>query len=224
MRPVTLPRPRRLITTQHRRGRVTPRQAAALAAGSPALLAAPEAPLDLDALFGVGTPVVLDIGFGTGGPVAEAALRHPEQGILAVDMHTPGIGDLLCRIEEHGLANVRVVDADVRDVVERGLAPGSLAGARTFFPDPWPKKRHQRRRLVQRDFIDLLASRVRPGGFWHLATDWPEYAEAMLVEIPGAWSGGIIPRPADRPLTRYERNGLTAGRSATDLWFTRIER
>jgi tRNA (guanine-N7-)-methyltransferase len=210
-----------LPTTKHRRGRRTARQERALAAPGGALVALVDLSTD-DGLAGT-DPIVLDIGFGSGEAVVALAEAEPSVTILAVDMHTPGIGDLLASISEKGLANVRVVEADVRHVLE-AIPVGRLAGVRTFFPDPWPKKRHHRRRLVTPSFAEALAPRVGLGGFWHLATDWPEYAEAIegAVAQCTSWRGGVIARPDSRPQTRYERRGLAAGRAPIDLWFERV--
>lgn len=138
-------------------------------------------------------------------------------------MHTPGIGDLLASIAERGLGNIRVVDADVRLALE-AIPEARLSGARTFFPDPWPKKRHHRRRLITAPFAEVLATRVALGGFWHIATDWPDYALAIedAIASTSLWQGGVIARPESRPLTRYERRGLAAGRAPIDLWFERV--
>jgi len=209
-----------LPTTKHRRGRRTARQERALADPGPALLS-------LDTLGTVTSgdrPLVLDIGFGTGETVVAMAQAQPETDILGVDMHTPGIGDLLATIQERQLANVWVVDADARLALEQ-IPSGRLAGVRTFFPDPWPKKRHHRRRLVTADFADAVAKRTAVGGFWHLATDWAEYADQIDEVVGGhaAWSGGRIPRPIERPQTKYERRGKAADREPVDLYFTRIE-
>ncbi len=208
-------------TTKHRRGRRTPRQERALAAPGEALVTL--ADLSTDSIVTGGTPLVLDVGFGSGEAVVALAEADPDTTIIAVDMHTPGIGDLLASITERDLRNIRVVEADVRHVLEY-IPAGRLSGARTFFPDPWPKKRHHGRRLVTTAFARELAQRVAVGGFWHLATDWPDYAVAIeeCVAAAGVWSGGVISRPAWRPVTRYERRGLAAGRDSIDLWFERI--
>ena len=213
-----------LPTTKHRRGRRTPRQEAALRRPTPYLL-----PTSLEAMaqfLREGAPPILDIGFGTGEAVVAYAQSDLETRILAVDMHTPGIGDLLATIDEQGLANVFVVDADVRAVLTDWLPASSLAGARTFFPDPWPKKRHHRRRLIQPAFSALLADRVIDGGFWHIATDWPDYAEHIEAVVAGdpAWVGGRVGRPASRPATKFERRGLAAGRPPVDLVYERVPR
>lgn len=216
-----------LATTKRRRSRITPRQAEAIAAGSDRLLHLAADPpglsADISDLFPPGTPLILDIGFGTGEPVEILARQEPDSGVIAVDLHTPGIGDLLHRIEAGGLDNVVVLEADIRLLLPL-LPVESLTGVRTFFPDPWPKKRHHRRRLVTSEFARDLAERVAPGGFWHLATDWPDYAEQIAGVIPasGAWSGGVIERPDHRPITRYESYAQQSGRTAIDLWFERI--
>ena len=208
-------------TTKHRRGRRTPRQERALANPGPALIALADLS-ESQVLLG-SRPVVLDIGFGAGEAVIGLAEADPGTDILAVDMHTPGIGSLLASIAELGLANVHVVEADVRHVMDL-IPPGYLAGVRTYFPDPWPKKRHHRRRLITTEFADWLAPHVTAGGSWHIATDWAEYAEAIVEALAASsqWVGGPIARPAWRPETKYERRGRAAGRNVTDLWFERV--
>jgi tRNA (guanine-N7-)-methyltransferase len=210
-----------LPTTKHRRGRRTARQERALADPGAALV--PLETFSRHAVLLGADPLVLDIGFGSGEAVVALAEADPSVTVVAVDMHTPGIGDLLASISERGLRNVLVVEADVRRVLE-AIPEMRLSGVRTFFPDPWPKKRHHRRRLVTPDFTKALASHVRVGGFWHVATDWPEYSIAIdeTVSACAAWLGGIIPRPAWRPETRYERRGRAAGRDPIDLWFERV--
>ncbi len=209
-------------TYKPRRGRVTPRQAAALAVADDLLLPLSDDTIDLRALF-AGRPVILEIGFGTGAPTAAMAAQDPGTGVLAVDIHTPGVGDLLGLVREHGLANVRVIEADGLEVLRRMIPEGSLAGVRTYFPDPWPKPRHHKRRLVTPDHATLIGSRVRAGGTWHLATDWLPYAEWMqqVLDAHPMWAGGVIERPAWRPVTRYERTGLGHGRTVTDLMYRR---
>lgn len=217
-------------TTKHRRGRRTRRQEAALAGASPYFLGSrdlldgdTQEGVDLAPAFARGRPVILDVGFGTGEVVVAYAEAEPDREILAIDMHTPGIGDLLATIGEQGLDNVWVIDDDVRRVLSQVDAPREFSGARTFFPDPWPKKRHHRRRLIQDDFISLLGDHIASGGFWHVATDWVEYANGIEQAVArcDSWRGGRIPRPEDRPVTRYERRGLAAGRVPIDLWFER---
>lgn len=210
-----------LPTTKHRRGRRTARQERALAEPGPAYV--PLSALAGDASLEGTRPIVLDVGFGSGEAVVALAEADPDTTIIAVDMHTPGIGDLLASISERGIGNVRVVEADVRHVLE-AIPEGRLSGARTFFPDPWPKKRHHRRRLITPAFAETLATRVVLGGYWHIVTDWPDYAlaieEALAASPP--WEGGVIERPEARPFTRYERRGIAAGRDPIDLWFERV--
>jgi len=200
---------------------VTARQRAAIELFDSFLL--PNAPLECSTIWGPGVPVVAEIGFGTGAATVELARREPDVGILAIDVHTPGVGDLLHRLVQHDLHNVRVMEADAITVFNTYLQPECLAGVRTFFPDPWPKARHHKRRLIQPSHVTRIAHRVRPGGFWHLATDWEPYAEviAEVFEADPQWTGGVIPRP-DRPVTRYEQQALDAGRSVMDFRFTKI--
>ena len=169
-----------------------------------------------------GSPVIVDIGFGSGEPVAVMARTFPEQVIVAVDVHTPGIGDLVDRCRVEGIDNVFVIEADALELLP--TIPGPVSGVRTYFPDPWPKSRHHKRRLVQSSVIDAVAERVTEGGFWHLATDWAEYAESICATFDehAGWQGGVIPRPEWRPMTHYERRAIREGRSVVDMWFTRI--
>ncbi len=174
-------------------------------------------PLDVARLFGPGRPVVLDVGSGMGEASAEAAAADPGRGLLAVDVHTPGHGNLLKLVEATGLTNVRVADGDARVLLRDMLLPGSLDEVRVWFPDPWPKTRHAKRRLVGPDFLALVAGRLRPGGLLHVATDWAPYAAevtAHLVAAPGLELGS---ERAVRPTTRFERRGRAAGRPAYDL-------
>lgn len=166
--------------------------------------------------------VVLDIGIGAGDALVPLAIAEPHLTVIGCDVHTPGIAAVLAAIEEHGLTNVRVVHGDVLGFLDR-IAPGSLAGVRIWFPDPWPKARQRHRRLVRPDVVDRLVDRLRPGGWLHLATDIDDYAAQMqrVCDAHPALTGGVIARPAWRPVTRYERKGLDAGRATTDLWYAR---
>jgi tRNA (guanine-N7-)-methyltransferase len=185
--------------------------------------------LDLRTVFGNTHPVYLEIGFGNGESLAEMARRHPERNYLGIEVHRPGVGHLLLRLEELGLSNVRVIRHDAVEVLERMLTGGSLAGVYLFFPDPWHKKRHHKRRILQPTFLDRLARVIRPGGLFHAATDWQDYAEHMmdLLSADGlrfensAGPGNFTPRPDDRPLTRFEQRGQRLGHGVWDLVFTR---
>ncbi|KIF72040.1 tRNA (guanine-N7)-methyltransferase [Streptomyces sp. AcH 505] len=183
--------------------------------------------LDLPEMFG-GLPVVLEIGFGMGEATAAMAEADPGTGILAVDVHTPGQGNLFRLAEQNGLSNIRVANGDAVILLREMLPSASLAGIRVYFPDPWPKKRHHKRRLIQPEFLDLAAARLKPGAVLHCATDWEPYAEQMLDVIsahPGfentSPDGGYAPRPAFRPLTRFEGQGLDKGHAVHDLLFRR---
>ncbi|MCW2599743.1 MAG: tRNA ((7)-)-methyltransferase [Frankiales bacterium] len=162
-------------------------------------------------------PLVLEIGSGMGEATAAMAVTDPGSDVLAVEVHPAGVAALLRRIEEHGLTNVRVVQDDAVAVLG-ALPERSLAEARLFFPDPWPKSRHAKRRLLRPSFAALLATRLADGGRLHLATDWPGYVEHALEVLADDWDTRVVDRPAHRPVTRFERQGLDAGRPSTDVY------
>ncbi|WIM94865.1 tRNA (guanosine(46)-N7)-methyltransferase TrmB [Actinoplanes oblitus] len=217
----------RPIRTFHpRRGRMSARHADAHAALWPRLgltvTDGDRTPVDLPALFGRAAPVVLEIGFGMGDATAAMAAADPDRDYLGVEVHTPGIGNLLALVGELGLTNVRVARGDAMELVHR-LAPGSLAAVHVFFPDPWPKARHHKRRLIQPANVALLRERLRPGGVLHCATDWPEYAASMTETLSADPGLRRLPAtPHQRPETKFERRGAAAGRPITDLRYTRI--
>jgi len=182
--------------------------------------------LDLNAAFGRPAPKILEIGFGMGETTAQIALAHPQNDYLGIEVHTPGVGSLLRLIEAHALANVRIIQHDAVEVLSHMIAPESLSAIHIFFPDPWPKKRHHKRRLIQPPLVRLLSSRLLPGGYLHLATDWEDYALQMLevlsAEAQLVNSGqGFTARPAYRPLTKFETRGLKLGHRVWDLVFRR---
>jgi tRNA (guanine-N7-)-methyltransferase len=182
--------------------------------------------LDLPALFGRVAPVVVEIGFGMGETTALIASLHPEVDYLGIEVHAPGVGSLLRKIDAAQLRNLRVISHDAVEVMRDMIAPAALAGIHVFFPDPWPKKRHHKRRLVQPAFAQLAASRLAPGGYIHVATDWEEYG-AQVLEVLAATPGlrntaaGFAPRPATRPETKFERRGLNLGHGVCDIVFRR---
>ena len=182
--------------------------------------------VDLEAVFGRKAPKILEIGFGMGETTARIAAEHPENDYLGVEVHIPGVGALLKRIDEQALTNIRVIRHDAVEVVRAMLPPASLAGIHLFFPDPWPKKRHHKRRLLQPPFAELLASRLAPGGYLHAATDWQEYAEHMLATLSEVAAlenphGGFAVRPAARPETKFETRGRRLGHDSWDVIFRR---
>lgn len=185
--------------------------------------------LDLGELFGNDRPVVLEIGFGNGDSLARMAAADPGCNWLGVEVHGPGVGHLLLEIERLDLSNLRVVRQDAVELLTHGISPGALDRVQLFFPDPWPKKRHHKRRILSPDFVEQLARVLRPGGIFHAATDWEPYAEQMMMvlESPGgplentAGPGQFAERPATRPLTRFERRGERLGHQVRDLVFRR---
>ncbi|MEV6301557.1 tRNA (guanosine(46)-N7)-methyltransferase TrmB [Actinoplanes sp. NPDC051861] len=216
----------RPIRTFHpRRGRMSARHFDAYEALWPrfglTIVDGDRSPLDLAALFERDAPVVLEIGFGMGDATAAMAEADPGRDFLGVEVHTPGIGALLALTGELGLTNVRVAHGDALQLVHR-IAPGSLDAVHVFFPDPWPKARHHKRRLIQPANVALLRDRLRPGGVLHCATDWPEYAEAMAEVLEADPGLGRLPDgPHERPRTKFEKRGAAAGRPIKDLRFER---
>jgi tRNA (guanine-N7-)-methyltransferase len=165
----------------------------------------------------------MEIGFGMGEATVLVARDFPDDGFLAVEVHFPGVGKLMARIEELALKNIRIMETDVHPLFEVHLEDESLDGIHLFFPDPWPKKKHQKRRIVNPDFLKLIAPKIKPGGFIHIATDWVPYAE-VIEEVFAAsdiFTGGVVPRPEWRPLTRFEGQGLTKDHQVTDLRYIR---
>jgi tRNA (guanine-N7-)-methyltransferase len=183
-------------------------------------------PLDFRALFGRDAPVVVEIGSGMGETTARIARENPGTDYLAIEVHAPGVGSLLKRLAEEAIANVRVVQHDAVEVLRDMVPAGSLAGLHVFFPDPWPKKRHHKRRLVQPALAHLAAERLVPGGYLHVATDWQEYAEYVLEVLSHEillenTAENYAPRPATRPETKFERRGINLGHGVWDIVFTR---
>lgn len=184
---------------------------------------------DFDAAFGRTAPRVLEVGFGMGDATAQVAAAHPEFDFIGVEVHVAGVGALLKRIGERELTNLRIVQHDAVEVLSSMVAPQSLAGVHVWFPDPWHKARHHKRRLIQPAFVSLVASRLQPGGRLHLATDWLPYAEQMLEVLSAepllrnaAAGSGYAERPAMRPFTKFEQRGLKLGHGVRDLVFLRV--
>ena len=204
--------------------------------------------LDLPAIFGRAAPTILEIGFGMGDTTAAIAAAHPERDYIGVEVHTPGIGALLKHVEARGLRNLRIIEHDVQDVIDRQIPDDYLTGIHVFFPDPWPKARHHKRRLIQQQFVTKLCAKLQRGGYLHLATDWPDYAEQMIEavdaipELRRQLASGTSPSPlgqgqpdtiseapataasiqAPRPATKFEQRGLRLGHPICDILARRI--
>lgn len=213
-----------------RQGRLTPAQQRAMDELFPRFgIPGGNSPLDLDALFGRQAPRILEIGFGNGDSLAAIAQAHPANDYLGIEVHTPGVGHLLLKIEELGLTNLRVMRDDAVEVLTRRIPEAALDAVYLFFADPWPKKRHHKRRIVQAEFAQLLRSRLKLGGHFHMATDWEDYAHHMLDVMNAAEgfrntssSGNYVPRPDYRPLTKFEQRGQRLGHGVWDLIFERV--
>jgi len=228
--PVPVPEvahPRVIRTFVRRAGRTTLGQARAFETLGPQfLLPFQPKPLDVAEAFGREAPVILEIGFGMGEATAHIAGLMPEKNFLCCEVHEPGVGTLLKRIGENALGNIRMLPHDALEVVDQMLPLGSLAGIHIFFPDPWHKLRHHKRRLIQPPVVAKLAARLAPGGYLHCATDWEPYAQQMMSVISAEpllanTASDFAPRPAYRPLTKFENRGLRLGHGVWDLVFTR---
>jgi tRNA (guanine-N7-)-methyltransferase len=226
-----LPAQRHIRTFKPRRGRITAAQAGALDRLWPQWgleIPAEGEELDLAELFGRVAPLQLEIGCGMGDAVVAMAAARPECDFLAVDVHTPGLGNVLRMAERTGLTNVRAAAGDALDLLRRQIGSDALDAVHVYFPDPWPKARHHKRRIVRGDVITLIADRLRTGGSLHCATDWAEYAEEMLAvlsaepRLRNRFPSGYAPRPTHRPVTKFEARAVRDGREVFDLSFVKI--
>ncbi|CAM8642974.1 COG0220 Predicted S-adenosylmethionine-dependent methyltransferase [Oxalobacteraceae bacterium] len=221
------PTERRIRSFVTRMGRLSDGQARALETLAPRYcLPFEKSVLDLEKTFARHAPTILEIGTGMGETTAHIAALIPDTNFIGVEVHTPGIGSLLKMIDEQSLSNLRLIQHDAVEVVTHQLAPASLAGVHVFFPDPWHKARHQKRRLIQAPFVELLASRIAVGGYLHCATDWEDYAVQMLDVLSSNTSlrntsKAYAERPPYRPVTKFERRGLRLGHGVWDLVFQR---
>jgi tRNA (guanine-N7-)-methyltransferase len=219
--------PRGIKSYVLRAGRMGTGQVRALRELAPRyVLAFAATPLHAVQVFGRHAPLVVEIGFGMGQATASIAAARPQDDFLGIEVHEPGIGALLQRIDQQQLANLRIVQHDAVEVLQQMIAPATLAAVHVFFPDPWPKKRHWKRRLIQPPFVALLASRLAPGGTLHCATDWQPYAEQMLEVLSAEpllanTADGYAPQPDYRPLTKFENRGLALGHGVWDLVFNK---
>ena len=230
--PAHVAHPKTIKSYVRRAGRTTTGQAKAFEELGPRYLLgyAPGA-FDAAAAFGREAPLVLEIGFGMGEATAHIARLRPDDNFLCCEVHEPGVGALLKRIGEHGIDNIRILQHDAVEVLDHMLPEASLDGVHIFFPDPWHKKKHNKRRLIQPALVAKLASRLRPGAYLHCATDWEPYAQQMLAVLSAeprlvntgadAGLGGYAPKPGYRPLTKFENRGLRLGHGVWDLVFRR---
>lgn len=209
-----------------RQGRLTTGQQRAIQDGGKWMVPYQASMVDWHKVFGrQAQEHIVEIGFGMGATTAEIARNMPEKDFIAVEVHTPGVGSLLKLMQDQQIHNIRIVQHDAVEVMQHMLAPNSLDGIHIFFPDPWHKKRHHKRRLIQADFIQLLLSRMKPGAYLHIATDWQDYAEwilDVLIQTPGLRNRAAqdyMPRPAHRPLTKFEQRGIKLGHGVWDLLF-----
>ncbi len=220
--------PRTIRSYVMRAGRTTEGQARALAELGPRFVLpySPDQLLDATQVFGRQAPLVLEIGFGMGDATAKIAQTLPDHDFIGCEVHEPGVGALLKHIGDLGLANLRIVRHDAVEVLDHMIRPGSLAGVHIFFPDPWHKKRHHKRRLIQPPLVQALCARLAPGGYLHCATDWEPYAQQMLAVLGAEPSlrntaEAYADKPAYRPLTKFEQRGLRLGHGVWDLVFTK---
>ncbi len=213
-----------------RQGRITPGQQHAFDSLWPQFgIEFSGQPLDLPTLFSNSNPVYLEIGCGNGEALLQMAAANPDHNYIGIEVHRPGVGHLLLRIEELGITNIRVICHDAIEVLTQGVATATLAGVYLFFPDPWHKKKHHKRRIVRPEFITELARTIFPGGQFHAATDWEDYALQMMELLSSAedftncaGEGSFSPRPKQRPLTKFEQRGERLGHGIWDLIFRRI--
>jgi tRNA (guanine-N7-)-methyltransferase len=221
------PTERRIRSFVTRAGRLSNAQARAIdELGAAYMLPYEKAPLDLAQPFGRSAPTIVEIGFGMGDTTAQIATTMPDKNFIGIEVHTPGVGNLLKLIGEQSLSNLRLMQHDAVEVMTHMIPPNSLAGVHVFFPDPWHKARHNKRRLIQGPFVQLLASRLAPGGYLHCATDWEEYAQQMLEVLSAEpalenTADGYAPRPSYRPVTKFENRGIRLGHGVWDVVFTK---
>ena len=180
--------------------------------------------INIPAIFPASEKVIMEIGFGMGEATAIIAKNHPNNGYIAVDVHPPGIGKLLARIVENDLTNLKVIEEDVHVVLQHMIADESLDGIHLFFPDPWPKKKHNKRRIVNEGFLALIHPKIKKGGFIHIATDWVPYANSIQEVFAGStlFTGGVIDKPEWRPVTRFEGQGIDKDHAVNDMMYLKV--
>jgi tRNA (guanine-N7-)-methyltransferase len=220
--------PQRIRSYIRRQGRVTPGQQQALDNNWAKYGLDPKSDYDFAEIFGRIAPLVVEIGFGNGDSLAKMAAANPDINYIGIEVHKPGVGHLMLLLDQLGLDNIRIYSHDAIEIMEHKIADNSLSGVHLFFPDPWPKKKHHKRRIVRPDFVELLVRKLKSGGYFHAATDWQNYAESMLAVLSaGAGlsntspAGDFCERPEHRPLTKFEQRGIRLGHGVWDLVFSK---
>jgi tRNA (guanine-N7-)-methyltransferase len=221
--------PQKIRSFMRRQGRLTTGQQMALDNYWAIYGLDPRTDVDFSEVFGRDAPLCVEIGFGNGEGLAKMAAANPDINYIGIEVHRPGVGHLMLQLAQQGINNVRIYCCDAIEIMEQRIADQSLAGVHLFFPDPWPKKKHHKRRIVRPSFVDLLVRKLKVGGYFHAATDWEHYAEQMLTELVSesgmrntSNTGGYCERPDYRPLTKFEQRGLRLGHGVWDLIFTKI--
>lgn len=217
---------RRIRSFIRRQGRITQGQQLALDNHWDRYCLDPNADYDFSQVFGRTAPLIVEIGFGAGDSLAKMAAANPDNDYIGIEVHRPGVGHLMLLLDQQGLTNVRIYCHDAIEIIERKIADNSLAGVHLFFPDPWPKKKHHKRRIVRPSFVESLTKKLQSGGYFHAATDWQNYAENMLEVLSAGTSisntsdtGDYCERPEYRPLTKFEQRGIRLGHGVWDLIF-----
>lgn len=220
--------PQRIRSFIRRQGRVTPGQQLALDNLCSKYCLDPQVNYEFSRIFGRNAPVCVEIGFGNGESLARMAAANPDIDYIGIEVHRPGVGHLMMLLDQQGLTNVRIYCHDAIDIIEHRVPDNSLFGVHLFFPDPWPKKKHHKRRIVRTDFVELLVRKLQSGGYFHAATDWQDYAESMLAVLSAnnnmsniSLTEDYCQRPAYRPLTKFEQRGMRLGHGVWDLIFRR---
>ncbi|MGZ8236651.1 MAG: tRNA (guanosine(46)-N7)-methyltransferase TrmB [Methylobacter sp.] len=217
---------RRIRSFIRRQGRITQGQQLALDNHWDRYCLDPNADYDFSQVFGRTAPLIVEIGFGAGDSLAKMAAANPDNDYIGIEVHRPGVGHLMLLLDQQGLTNVRIYCHDAIEIIERKIADNSLAGVHLFFPDPWPKKKHHKRRIVRPSFVESLTKKLQSGGYFHAATDWQNYAENMLEVLSAGTgisntsdTGDYCERPEYRPLTKFEQRGIRLGHGVWDLIF-----
>lgn len=218
--------PHRIRSFIRRQGRMTPAQQNALNTFWETYCLDPDVEHDYNRVFGRVAPLVVEIGFGNGAALAEMAEANPERDFIGIEVHKPGVGHLMLLAQQKKLTNLRIFCHDAIEILEKNIPDNRLAAVHLFFPDPWPKKRHHKRRIVRDDFVEIISRKLKPGGYFHAATDWENYAEHMLAVlnrsktlINSSPASGFCERPDYRPLTKFEKRGIRLGHNVWDLVF-----